>query len=118
MDYIGVLSSTPHSPAYRSTVKYFNKYLITLGEPTASTNWTMLHILKHARNIIIKEKVPGQDAELLIDSGGFQIIVGKIRQERILEFIECYHKVLELYPNEIDKIFCNFCFECSFFKCK
>ena len=105
MDYIGVLSSTPHSPAYRSTFKYFNKYLITLGEPTASTNWTMLHILKHARNIIIKEKVPGQDAELMIDSGGFQIIVGKIRQERILEFIECYHKVLELYPNEIDKIF-------------
>ena len=105
MDYIGVLSSTPHSPAYRSTFKYFNKYLITLGEPTASANWTMLHILKHARNIIIKEKVPGQDAELMIDSGGFQIIVGKIRQERILEFIECYHKVLELYPNEIDKIF-------------
>ena len=105
MDYIGVLSSTPHSPAYRSTFKYFNKYLITLGEPTASANWTMLHILKHAKNIIIKEKVPGQDAELMIDSGGFQIIVGKIRQERILEFIECYHKVLELYPNEIDKIF-------------
>ena len=104
LEYVGVLSSKPSSPAYRSTFKYFNKYLITLGEPTASPNWTLLSILKHAENIIINEKI-ANNSELMIDSGGFQIITGKITKFRILEFIECYHMVLEKYPTEIQKIF-------------
>ena len=104
MAYVGVLSSQPSLPAYRSTFKYFNKYLITLGEPTASPSWTMISILKHAENIIVNEKVHN-GATLKIDSGGFQIITGKITKNRILEYIECYHIVLEKYHNEIDKIF-------------
>lgn len=104
LEYVGVLSSKPSSPAYRSTFKYFNKYLITLGEPTAAPSWTLLSILKHAHNIIVHEKI-GNGAELMIDSGGFQVITGKITKNRILEFIECYHMVLEKYPNEIQKIF-------------
>lgn len=104
LEYVGVLSSKPSSPAYRSTFKYFNKYLITLGEPTASPNWTLLSILKHAENIIVNEKIQN-GSELMIDSGGFQIITGKITKFRILEFIECYHMVLEKYPEEIQKIF-------------
>lgn len=104
MAYVGVLSSQPSLPAYRSTFKYFNKYLITLGEPTASPSWTMISILKHAENIIVNEKIHN-GATLKIDSGGFQIITGKITKNRILEYIECYHIVLEKYHNEIDKIF-------------
>ena len=105
MAYVGVLSSQPSLPAYRSTFKYFNKYLITLGEPTQSTEkWTLISILRHAENIIINEKVHG-NAELFCDSAGFQIITGKIEARRILEFCECYHHVLEKYHNEIDKIF-------------
>ena len=104
LEYVGVLSSKPSSPAYRSTFKYFNKYLITLGEPTASPNWTLLNILKHAENIIVNEKIQN-GSELYCDSGGFQVITGKITKFRILEFIECYHMVLEKYPNEIQKIF-------------
>lgn len=106
MAYVGVLSSQPSLPAYRSTFKYFNKYLITLGEPTQTGNnsWTLLNILKHAENIILNEKIPGK-AELFCDSAGFQIITGKIAKSRILEFVECYHIVLEKYHNEIDKIF-------------
>lgn len=103
LDYVGVLSSKPSSQAYRSTFKYFGKYLITLGEPTAAPSWTLVQILKHAKNIIIDEHIPG--AELLIDSGGFQIIVNKITKYRILEYIECYHMVLEMYPDKIQKIF-------------
>ena len=105
MAYVGVLSSQPSLPAYRSTFKYFNKYLITLGEPTQSTEkWNLISILRHAENIIINEKVHG-NAELFCDSAGFQIITGKIEARRILEFCECYHHVLEKYNNEIDKIF-------------
>ena len=105
MAYVGVLSSQPSLPAYRSTFKYFNKYLITLGEPTQSTEkWTLISILRHAENIIINEKVHG-NTELFCDSAGFQIITGKIEARRILEFCECYHHVLEKYHNEIDKIF-------------
>ena len=105
MAYVGVLSSQPSLPAYRSTFKYFNKYLITLGEPTQSTDkWNLVSILRHAENIIINEKVHG-NAELFCDSSGFQIITGKIEARRILEFCECYHIVLEKYHNEIDKIF-------------
>ena len=104
MAYVGVLSSQPSLPAYRSTFKYFNKYLITLGEPTAAPSWTMISILKHAENIIVNEKIHN-GASLKIDSGGFQIITGKITKSRILEYIECYHVVLEKYFNEIDKIF-------------
>lgn len=103
LEYVGVLSSKPGMPAYRSTFKYFKKYLITLGEPTTSANWTMLNILKHAKNIIITEKQP--DSELMIDSGGFQVIVGRIARSRILEYVECFHQVLDSYPNEIQKIF-------------
>lgn len=103
LEYVGVLSSKPGMPAYRSTFKYFNKYLITLGEPTATPSWTLMSILKHAKNIIINEKMP--KSELMIDSGGFQVIVGKITRSRILEYVECFHQVLELYPNEIQKIF-------------
>lgn len=103
LEYVGVLSSKPGMPAYRSTFKYFNKYLITLGEPTAAPSWNLMSILKHARNIIINEKMP--NSELMIDSGGFQIIVNKITKHRILEYVECFHQVLELYPNEIQKIF-------------
>ena len=106
MAYVGVLSSQPSLPAYRSTFKYFNKYLITLGEPTQNGNnsWTLLSILRHAENIILHEKIPGK-VELFCDSAGFQIITGKITLNRILEFVECYHIVLEKYHNEIDKIF-------------
>ena len=57
LEYVGVLSSKPGMPAYRSTFKYFNKYLITLGEPTATPSWTLMSILKHAKNIIINEKI-------------------------------------------------------------
>ena len=104
LEYVGVLSSKPGMPAYRSTFKYFNKYLITLGEPTAAPSWTMLSILRHAENILIHEKQPN-NSELSIDSGGYQIITGKIFKSRILEYIECYHDVLEKYHNEIQKIF-------------
>lgn len=103
MDYIGVLSSKPGSPAYRSTFKYFNKYLITLGEPTASPNWSLPQILKHAKHIIEHEKQP--NSELMIDSGGFQFIVKKISRQRALEYIECYHIVLDMYHDKIQKIF-------------
>ena len=103
LEYVGVLSSKPGMPAYRSTFKYFNKYLITLGEPTAAPSWNLMSILKHAKNIIVNEKMP--NSELMIDSGGFQIIVNKITKHRILEYVECFHQVLELYPNEIQKIF-------------
>ena len=105
MAYIGVLSSQPSLPAYRSTFKYFNKYLITLGEPTQSSEkWTLISVLKHAENIIINKKVEN-GAELYCDSSGFQIITGKITKSRILEFCEVYHFVLEKYYKEIDKIF-------------
>ena len=103
LEYVGVLSSKPGMPAYRSTFKYFNKYLITLGEPTAAPSWNLMSILKHAKNIIVNEKM--SNSELMIDSGGFQIIVNKITKHRILEYVECFHQVLELYPNEIQKIF-------------
>lgn len=103
MDYVGVLSSKPGSQAYRSTFKYFKKYLITLGEPTASANWSLASILKHAKHIIEHEKQP--DSELLIDSGGYQFIVRKITRQRALEYVECYHIVLEKYHKEIQKIF-------------
>ena len=103
MDYIGVLSSKPGSQAYRSTFKYFKKYLITLGEPTASPNWSLPQILKHAKHIIEHEKQP--NSELMIDSGGFQFIVKKISRQRALEYIECYHIVLDMYHDQIQKIF-------------
>ena len=103
LDYVGVLSSKPASQAYRSTFKYFGKYLITLGEPTAAPSWTLMQILKHAKNIIIDEHIP--DAELMVDSGGYQIIVNKITKYRILEYIECFHMVLDMYPDKIQKIF-------------
>lgn len=101
-DYVAV-SSVGKQNDYRSVFKYFNKYLITLGDPTTSPGWNLMSIMKHARNVLVNERI--KTAELYVDSGGFQIIVGYIPPSRILEYIECFHIVLDKYHNEIDKIF-------------
>ena len=90
-DYVAV-SSVGKQNDYRSVFKYFNKYLITLGDPTTSPGWNLMSIMKHARNVLVNERI--KTAELYVDSGGFQIIVGYIPPSRILEYIEgCYRQI-------------------------
>ena len=111
MKYVAVLSSQPGAEVYTPIFNYFDDYLITLGEPTAgnagkikSASWNMQTIFKHAKKIIYKENM-GEDKNLYIDSGGFQIIVGHITKQMIPEYVQSYHFMLEMLYKDIHRIF-------------
>ena len=111
MRYVAVLSSQPGADVYTPIFNYFDDYLITLGEPTAgnakkikSANWNLQTIQKHAKKIIYKENM-GENKNLYIDSGGFQIIVGHITKSLIIDYIQSYHFVLKTLHKDIHRIF-------------
>lgn len=111
MKYVAVLSSSPGAEVYTPIFNYFNDYLITLGEPTAgnakkmkTASWNLQSIFKHAKKIIYKEKL-GEHQKLMIDSGGFQVIVGHITISMIPDYIQSYHFVIENLYKDIYRIF-------------
>ncbi len=111
MKYVAVLSSSPGADVYTPIFNYFNDYLITLGEPTAgnakkmkTASWNLQTIFKHAKKIIYKEKL-GDHQLLMIDSGGFQVIVGHITISMIPDYIQSYHFVIENLYKDIHRIF-------------
>lgn len=111
MKYVAVLSSSPGAEVYVPIFNYFNDYLITLGEPTAgnakkmkTASWNLQSIFKHAKKIIYKEKL-GEHQKLMIDSGGFQVIVGHITISMIPDYIQSYHFVIENLYKDIYRIF-------------
>jgi len=111
MKYVSVTS--PGSEMSKPIFNYFDDYLVSLGEPTTSSAWTLMSVLKHAKKLI-KEKP--DSSRLYIDSGGFQIIVGHIAFKRVKEFIFAYHEVLEMFRNDIDAIFALDVFNVKFLK--
>lgn len=111
MKYVAVLSSSPGAEVYTPIFNYFDDYLITLGEPTAgnakkmkTASWNLQGIVKHAKKIIYKEKL-GEHQKLMIDSGGFQVIVGHITISMIPDYIQSYHFVIESLHKDIYRIF-------------
>jgi hypothetical protein len=111
MKYVAVLSSQPGAEVYNPIFNYFEDYLITLGEPTAgnagkikSASWNIQTIIKHAKKIIYKENM-GENKNLYIDSGGFQIIKGHITRNLIPDYEQSFHDVINTMSEDIYRIF-------------
>jgi len=100
MKYISVTS--PGTDMAKPIFNYFNKYLISLGEPITNNSWDALKLMKHLDKIL--EEKP-EDYKLYIDSGGFQIIVGYVESDRIYSYINVYHTLLKKYKDKIETIF-------------
>ena len=111
MKYVSVTS--PGSEMSRPIFNYFDDYLVSMGEPATSNAWNMTQVVRHVGKII-EEKPDNKNIKLFIDSGGFQIIVGYVSEERINEFIDTYHFILQKFYKKIDLIFALDVFALSF----
>lgn len=110
MKYVSVTS--PESGMSAPIFKYFDDYLISLGEPVTSQAWNIKNVIKHLKHMLRSQP---EKKELYIDSGGFQIIVGYVSLNRIKEYIDTYHHALELCRDEIKQIFTLDIFNEKFF---
>lgn len=111
MKYVSVTS--PGSDMSKPIFNYFENYLISLGEPATSNAWTLQQLDKHANKMLHERPA---DANLYIDSGGFQIIVGYIISTRVREYVDSYHFILEKYRDRIGSIFSLDVFNSSYSK--
>jgi hypothetical protein len=108
MRYVAVLGTASHGNVAKIVFHYFKDYLVSMGEPTTTRNWTLYQINRHFKKIIDMKKEYKKinpEINLFIDSGGFQIIVGYIKKHRIFEYIDTYHFLLKKFAKEIDYIF-------------
>ncbi len=102
MEYVPVLGAAPSHATSTPVMHHFDDYLISIAEPTTSRNWSMQDIYKQIQKIQ-RKKLPG--LKLYLDSGGFQVIVGHITENRITEYTDVYHFMLEKFRDDIDYIF-------------
>ena len=109
MDYIPVLGLKPSEAVLISSLRYFNTYLVSMAEPTTSRGWSLQEVYKHTKHMFrLKKEFKANynpNAKLIIDSGGYQIITGHITENRIREFTDVYHMILEQFRDEIDLVF-------------
>lgn len=116
MKYVSVTS--PATDMSKPIFNYFDDYLVSLGEPATSKAWTLKSIASHTRKLIQEKKEDSRDISLYIDSGGFQIIVGYVAFNRIIEFVDTYHFVLQKFKGDIDRIFALDVFSDAYFGTK
>ncbi len=102
MKYVPVLGVAPSHATKTPVMHYFEDYLISIAEPTTSSNWTLQDIYKQMKKI---EKLKLPNLKLFLDSGGFQIIMGYITENRIKEYTDVYHFILENFREDINFIF-------------
>jgi len=108
MRYVAVLGIGAQRPVAEVTFTYFKDYLISMAEPTTNRNWTLFQVNKQMKKIIDQKKEYqkiDQDVKLFVDSGGYQVIVGYINKNRVIEYIDTYHFLLKKYYKDIDYIF-------------
>lgn len=102
MKYVPVLGLRPSEAVLKPVKRYFDSYLVSIAEPTTSRGWTLQEIYKHMKKIE-ELRIPGKT--LMCDSGGYQIITGHITENRIREYTDVYHFILEQFRDQIDVIF-------------
>jgi len=102
MKYIPVLGLRPSEAVKQPVKNHFNDYLVSIAEPTTSRGWSLQEIVKHVMKIE-ELRIPGMT--LYLDSGGYQVITGHITENRIREFTDVYHFILEYFRDSIDIIF-------------
>ncbi len=102
MKYVPVLGANPSHATKTPVMYHFDTYLISMAEPTTSRSWTLHDIYKNFKKMMAN-KLPGMI--LQTDSGGYQVITGHITENRIKEYTDVYHFILEQFKDSIDYIF-------------
>jgi len=102
MKFIPVLGANPSYATQTPVIAHFEDYLISMAEPTTSKNWTLQDVYRQLKKINSK-RLPG--LKLYLDSGGYQVIVGHITENRIKEYTDVYHFIIEKFLKDIDFIF-------------
>lgn len=107
MKYIPVTGLNPVGEVKDIILNHFNASLISMAEPTTSRGWSIHQVFKQM-NKIFKNFDKTKDDRikiLMIDSGGFQILMNYISKNRLREYIDTYHILLKQFQSNIDYIF-------------
>ena len=105
VEYVAVTGN-----AHPVALSKFKNYLVSVGEPTNTKNWTLESVVKHTKNILkefqkVCELEHCKDTNLYLDSGGYQIITNAIKKSRYEEFIHTYHYIFKKFKNDYTYIF-------------
>jgi len=107
MKYIPVTGLNPTDEIKNIILNHFGSALISIAEPTTSKGWSIHQIFKQTKKIFENFNMQTDDRlhDLLLDSGGFQILQGYISKHRLREYIDTYHFILKHFHTQMDKIF-------------
>lgn len=107
MKYISVTS--PTGDMSKPIFKYFDDYLVSIGECITSGNVSNRQVRNYLTRILNEQSEANKNSiikkGLYLDSGGFQIIVGYVKGNDIATYVNTYHDVLEQFRDRIDTIF-------------
>jgi len=109
MNYVAVLGLAPTEKVAEVSFKYFDNYLVSIGEPLLNKSWTLFQINRQMIKIIKMkkhfEKKYNPNAKIYLDSGGFQLFMGYVPKNRVKEYVDVYHYILKKHKDFIDDIF-------------
>lgn len=104
MQYIPVTGLNPVGAVKNIIINHFGAALISIAEPTTSRAWTIHQVFKQVNKIFkyFNEATDPMLKTLLLDSGGFQILMGYIQNNRIREYTDTYHFLLEKFHSNFE----------------
>ena len=104
MQYIPVTGLSPVSTVKNIIINHFGAALISIAEPTTSRGWSIHQVYRQMDKIFknFNEITDPNLKTLLLDSGGFQILMGYISKNRLHEYIDTYHFLLKKFHNHFE----------------
>lgn len=100
MQYIPVTGLGPVKEVKHNILTKFDAALISIAEPTTSKSWSIHQIYKQVDKIF--KNFDGGE-ELYLDSGGFQVLIGHITANRMREFTDVYHFIMDKFSAQISE---------------
>ncbi len=107
MNFIPVKLPGFHYRSQIGILANFSDYLVSIANTTTSKSWNLYTVDRDVGNILKDHvNIPEfKDSKIFLDSGGYQMVVGYIQNNRFNEYIQVYHFILEKYRNDYDFIF-------------
>jgi len=104
LQYIPVTGLSPVSEVKDIIINHFNAALISIAEPTTSRGWSIHQVYRQMDKLFknFNESTDPNLKTLLLDSGGFQILMGYISKNRLREYIDTYHFLLKKFHDKFE----------------
>ena len=104
MQYIPVTGLNPVGEVKDIIINHFGAALISIAEPTTSRGWSIHQVYRQMDKIFknFNEVTDPKLKTLLLDSGGFQILMGYISKNRLREYIDTYHFLLKRFHQKFE----------------